>query len=460
MSNRDFALGPRRADDGTCLPFCGIVCYNLPMRVLDTRSSRPEELARFLVKPLLQDNPEVEEAVRRILADVRERGDAAVLEYVRKFDWPEADSLVVPDEAIEQAYSQVSDSLLAAIRTAKSNIECFHRKQLRTSWMDADEKGKLLGQVVRPLERVGVLAPAFQAPLPSSLMMAAIPAKVAGVRELFVSTPPRKDGSIHPVMAAAAAESGVDRIFRIGGAHGVAALAYGTETVPRVDKIAGPGGVYVTMAKRLVFGRVGIDMLAGPSEVLVLADDTANPRYVAADLLSQAEHDTDARAILVTPSHKLAQAVNAEVERQLQGLSRRAIAQASLDGNGAIIVTASLDEAVELANRAAPEHLELAVAEPMLLLDSIKNAGAILLGEYSTEPMGDYVAGPNHILPTSGTARFSSPLSVDDFLKKSSVIMYSRESLEADGPAAIELAEAEGLDAHANAVRARIEGME
>jgi len=427
------------------------------MRVLETRNSKPEELARFLDKPLLQDTPEVEESVRRIIADVRERGDAAVMEYVRRFDWPDADSLVVPDEAVEQAYSQVSDNLLGAMRKAKENIESFHRKQLRSSWMSEDKPGRRLGQVFRPVERVGVLAPGFQAPLPSSLLMAAVTAKIAGVREVLLSTPPRKDGSLHPAMLVAAAESGVDRIFRIGGAHGVAALAFGTETVPRVDKIVGAGSVYVTMAKRFVFGQVGIDMLAGPSEVLVLADETANPRYVAADLLSQAEHDPDARAILVTTSRKLADEVSAEVERQLRTLSRAEVARKSLADNGAIIVTRSLDEGVEIANRVAPEHLELAVAEPMLLLDSIRNAGAILLGESSTEPIGDYIAGPNHVLPTSGTARFSSPLSVDDFIKKSSVIMYSREALLADGPAAIELAEAEGLDAHANAVRVRME---
>ena len=427
------------------------------MRVLETRNSKPEELARFLDKPLLQDTPEVEESVRRIIADVRERGDAAVMEYVRRFDWPDADSLVVPDEAVEQAYSQVSDNLLGAMRKAKENIESFHRKQLRSSWMSEDKPGRRLGQVFCPVERVGVLAPGFQAPLPSSLLMAAVTAKIAGVREVLLSTPPRKDGSLHPAMLVAAAESGIDRIFRIGGAHGVAALAYGTETVPRVDKIVGAGSVYVTMAKRFVFGQVGIDMLAGPSEVLVLADETANPRYVAADLLSQAEHDPDARAILVTTSRKLADEVSAEVERQLRTLSRAEVARKSLADNGAIIVTQSLEEGVEIANRVAPEHLELAVAEPMLLLDSIRNAGAILLGESSTEPIGDYIAGPNHVLPTSGTARFSSPLSVDDFIKKSSVIMYSREALLADGPAAIELAEAEGLDAHANAVRVRME---
>lgn len=427
------------------------------MRILDADSSTAGELARFLDKPLLQENPEVEEAVRRILADVRERGDAALLDYTRKYDWPEADSLVLPDNAIEQAYSLVPDSLLAAVRAARENIERYHRKQLRASWMDESEKGKRLGQVFRPLGRVAVLAPAFQVPLPSSLLMAAVPAKVAGVPEVLVLTPPRKDGSVHPAMLVAAAESGVDRIFRVGGAQAVAAAAYGTETVPRMDKIVGPGNVYVTMAKRLVYGQVGIDMLAGPSEVLVLADETASPRYVAADLLSQAEHDRDARAILVTTSRKLAEEVNAEIERQLPNLSRMEIARTSLDASGAIIVVSSLDEAVELANRAAPEHLELAVAEPMLLLDSIRNAGAVFMGEYSPEPVGDYIAGPNHILPTSGTARFSSPLSVDDFVKKSSVIMYSQEGLQADAKAAIELAEAEGLDAHAKAVRIRME---
>ena len=427
------------------------------MRVLEAWNSKPEELSRYLDKPLLQDNPEVEESVRRIIADVKERGDEAVLQYVRRFDWPDADSLVLPDEAIEKAYSQVSEKLLAAIRAAKANIESYHKKQLRTSWMDADQSGKLLGQIIRPLDRVGVLAPGFQAPLPSSLLMAAVPAKVAGVKEVFLSTPPRKDGTLHPAMVVAAAESGIDRIFRIGGAHGVAALAYGTETVPRVDKIVGAGSVYVTMAKRFVFGQVGIDMLAGPSEVLVLADETANPRYVAADLLSQAEHGPDARSILVTTSRKLADEVSAEVDRQLQTLSRADIARKNVDENGAIIVTRSMDEAVEIANRVAPEHLEINVAEPMLLLESIKNAGAILLGESSTEPLGDYIAGANHVLPTSGTARFSSPLNVDDYLKKSSVIMYSREALLADGPYAIELAEAEGLDAHANAVRIRLQ---
>lgn len=427
------------------------------MRVLESWNASEKDLAKYLDKPLLQDNPQVEESVRAIIADVKSRGDSAVLEYVRRFDWPDADSLVLPNSVIEQAYAQVSDKLRAAIRAAKANIESYHRKQLRPSWMDADQSGKLLGQLIRPLERVGVLAPGFQAPLPSSLLMATVPAKVAGVKEVYLSTPPRKDGSLHPAMIVAAVEAGIDRIYRMGGAHGVAALAYGTETVPRVDKIVGAGSVYVTMAKRFVFGQVGIDMLAGPSEVLVLADDTADARYVAADLLSQAEHDPEARSILVTTSRSLADKVLVEIERQLGYLSRADVARKCLDDNGAIILVKTMDEGVEMANRAAPEHLEVVVAEPMLLLGAIRNAGAILLGESSTEPIGDYIAGANHVLPTSGTARFSSPLNVDDYMKKSSVIMYSREALLADGPYAIELAEAEGLDAHANAVRIRIE---
>ena len=427
------------------------------MRILNTITSTPTELARFLDKPLLQDNPKVEQSVRAIISDVRERGDAAVMEYIRKFDWPDADSLIVPEEVIDKAYSQVSSELLAAIRTAKANIEAFHRKQLRTSWIDTDESGKLLGQIIRPLERVAVLAPGFQAPLPSSVLMGAVPAKVAGVKEVFLSTPPSKDGSIHPAIAVAAREAGIDRIFRIGGAHGVAAMAYGTESVPRVDKIVGPGSVYVTMAKRFVFGQVGIDMLAGPSEVIVLADETANPRFVAADLLAQAEHDPDARSILITTSEKLADQVSAEVDRQLQALNRRDVAVKSLAESGAIIIAKSMVEALALVNRAAPEHLELAVSDPMLTLGSIKNAGAIFLGNYTTESLGDYTAGPNHVLPTSGTARFSSPLNVDDFIKKSSVLMYSKESLLADSAATIELAEAEGLDAHAHAVKVRVD---
>jgi histidinol dehydrogenase len=426
------------------------------MRVLDTRTTEPEELARFLDKPLLQDNPEVEAAVRRIISEVRSRGDEAVLEFVRRFDWPQADSLIVPNSEIEEAYSKVPEKLIQAMKLAKAHIEAFHKKQQRSSWMDKDDRGVTLGQMILPVNKAAVVAPAFQAPLPSSLLMGAVTARVAGVREVYVCTPPRKDGSIHPAMAVAAAEAGVDKVYRIGGAHGVAAFAFGTETVPRVDKIVGPGGIYVTMAKRLVYGEVGIDMLAGATEILILADESANPVYVAADLLSQAEH-VNARALLVTTSRELAESVIKEVDRQLSTLSTRDSASKSIEANGAIILIQDLDEGLEIANRVAPEHLELAVAQPMEILASIRNAGAILVGESSPEPIGDYVAGPNHILPTSGTARFSSPLNVDDFLKKTNVIIYSEQGLREDGPSAIELAEAEGLDAHANAVKVRLE---
>ena len=425
------------------------------MRVLDTRTTEPEELARFLDKPLLQDNPEVEAAVRRIISEVRSRGDEAVLEFVRRFDWPQADSLIVPNSEIEEAYSKVPEKLIQAIKLAKARIEAFHKKQQRSSWMDKDDRGVTLGQMILPVNKAAVLAPAFQAPLPSSLLMGAVTARVAGVREVYVCTPPRKDGSIHPAMAVAAAEAGVDKVYRIGGAHGVAAFAFGTETVPRVDKIVGPGGIYVTMAKRLVYGEVGIDMLAGATEILILADESANPVYVAADLLSQAEH-VNARALLVTTSRELAESVSKEVDRQLSTLSTRDSASKSIEANGAIILIQDLDEGLEIANRVAPEHLELVVAQPMEILASIRNAGAILVGESSPEPIGDYVAGPNHILPTSGTARFSSPLNVDDFLKKTNVIIYSEQGLREDGPSAVELADAEGLDAHANAVKIRL----
>lgn len=428
------------------------------MRIIDLRNLKPDAAAEFLDKPLLQDNTRVEEIVRNIIADVRAHGDAAVFTYIRRFDWPDADSLVVPDKDIDRAYSQVSDKLLAAIRMAKANIEDFHKKQLRSSWTEEMRPGRILGQIVRPLERVAVLAPGFQAPLPSSVLMGAVPAKVAGVHEVFLCTPPRNDGSIHPAIAVAAREAGVDRIFRIGGAHGVAAMAWGTESVPRVDKIVGPGNVYVATAKRFVFGQVGIDMLAGPSEVLVLADESANPAYIAADLLSQAEHDRDARSILITTSAAVAEKVAAEAELQLGKLSRESTARESLESNGAIVLVGSMADGISLVNRVAPEHLELAVEDPVSILDSIKNAGAIFMGGYAAEPIGDYVAGPNHTLPTSGTARFASPLNVDDFVKKSSLIMYTREALLEEASAAIELAEAEGLDAHANALKIRVDG--
>lgn len=426
------------------------------MRILNTENCKPEELSTILDKPLLQENPEVEATVRAIIADVKARGDEAVLEYTRKFDWPNANAIAIPQSEVNSLAAQVPSKLISAIRVAKENIERFHLKQVQTTWFDSERPGILLGQIVNPVERAGIHVPAFAAPLPSSLLMSAIPAKVAGVREVYVATPPRKDGTIHPAVAAAAVEAGVDGIFRMGGAQAVAALAYGTQTIPKVDVIVGPGNIYATMAKRFVFGEVGIDMLAGPSEVLVIADETANPCYVAADMLSQAEHQTDARAILVTTSALIANEVKAELEKQLNLLSRSETARKSIEENGLIIIVPDIEKAIEIANRVAPEHLELMVKDARQYLKSIKNAGAIFLGEYSTEPIGDYIAGPSHVLPTSGTARFSSPLTVADFTKVSSVIMYSKESLEAEGPTAVELAEAEGLDAHANAIRQRL----
>jgi len=426
------------------------------MRILNTETCSPEDLAIVLDKPAVPDNLKVEESVREIIAQVRQRGDDAVLEYTRRFDWANANAIPMPSSELEALASDVPDNLLAAIKIAKENIEQFHKRHLRVSWQEEHAPGKVLGQIVQPVERAGIHVPAFAAPLPSSLLMSAIPAKVAGVREVYVATPPRQDGSIHPAVAAAALECEVDGVFRMGGAQAVAAFAYGTESVPRVDVIVGPGNIYTTVAKRLVFGQVGIDMLAGPSEILVVADETANPRFVAADLLSQAEHQVDSRSILVTTSAKLAEQVSAEIEKQIELLPRNALARTSLSENGAIVIVRSLNEAMQIANRVAPEHLELLVRHPMGLLGSVKNAGAVFLGEWSPEPIGDYVAGPNHVLPTGGAARFSSPLGVDNFMKVSSVIMYSQQVLEAEGPAAIELAEAEGLTAHANAIRVRM----
>lgn len=426
------------------------------MNILYTTKCKKAEIDYYLDKPLIQDNPEIETSVRSIISDVQKNGDAALFKYIRRFDCPDADSLIVSTEEIEYAYTQIDADLLNSIKAAKDNIVSFHKKQLRSSWIDLDDNGRLLGQLIRPIEKAAVVVPGFQAPLPSSVLMGALPAKVAGVSEVYISTPPRKDGSVHSAIIAAAMEAGVDKIFKIGGAHGVAALAYGTETVPKVDKIVGPGNIYTTMAKRFVFGHVGIDMLAGPSEIVILADESAVPAYVAADMLSQAEHDSDARSILITVSESLAVKVAEEIEKQIIKLSRESIARESLKHNGAIIIASNMNEAVSMVNKAAPEHLELAVSDPINTLCSIKNAGAVFLGNYTTESLGDYIAGPNHVLPTSATARFSSPLNVDDFIKKSSVIMYSHAALIEDAASTITIAEAEGLDAHANAVKVRM----
>jgi histidinol dehydrogenase len=394
--------------------------------------------------------------VAEIIDGVRTRGDAAVREYTQRFDGVALEDVRIPESRWEEAYQNVSPEFLGALRAAAVNIRDFHERQRRNSWFYTGPSGILLGQMIRPLRRVGVYVPGGRAAYPSSVLMNVIPAQVAGVSEIVLVTPPSRDGSFHPGVLVAARELGVAEVYGIGGAQAIAAMAYGTETVAAVDKIVGPGNVYVALAKQMVYGRVAIDMMAGPSEILVIADDSADPEYVAADLLSQAEHDPMAAAVLVTDSAGLARQVQDAVSRQLAALPRREIAEESLRRHGAILVVASREEAVALANRLAPEHLELLVERPHEWLGKIENAGAVFLGPYSPEPVGDYFAGPNHVLPTNGTARFSSPLSVDDFLKKSSIIQYSEQALREHGDHIVALAEAEGLTAHANAVRVRL----
>ncbi|TDF97017.1 histidinol dehydrogenase [Paenibacillus piri] len=398
-------------------------------------------------------------SVKSIIESVRLEGDAALRRFAQQFDGVAVGELRVSEAEIEAAYAQVDESFLAAIRGAAANIRRFHEKQKRTSWMDLQPDGSILGQVMRPLKRVGLYVPGGKAAYPSSVLMNAIPAQVAGVPEIVMVTPPATAGveGIDPHILVAAAEAGVREIYRVGGAQAVAALAYGTESIPAADKIVGPGNIYVALAKRYVFGVVDIDSIAGPSEIVVLADDTADAAYVAADLLSQAEHDEMASAILVTPSQQLAQAVAAEVARQLESLPKRDIAAQSIRDNGAILTVASLEEGVRVVNQLAPEHLEILVADPFQYLSAIENAGAIFLGPYSSEPVGDYFAGPNHVLPTNGTARFSSPLNVDHFMKKSSVIYYSKEALLQNGEQIIALAQHEGLEAHARAIQIRLQ---
>ncbi len=399
----------------------------------------------------------VEDTVREILARVRMEGDCALLEYARRFDQAELTSLEVTQEDIDAAFAAVPERFLEILRKAAENITAFHRHQLRNSFVINEQDGIVLGQKVIPLDRVGLYVPGGTASYPSSVLMNALPAKIAGCREIVMVSPPSASGSIAPVILAAAKIAGVGRIFKAGGAQAVAALAYGTETIPAVDKIVGPGNAYVAEAKRQVFGKVGIDMIAGPSEILVIADGTCSPRTVAADLLSQAEHDRMASAVLLTDSRSLAEAVREEVERQLETLPRKEIARASVDANGKIILCASLEEAVELSNRIAPEHLEICCDTPFDLLDKVRHAGSVFLGKYCPEALGDYFAGTNHTLPTSGTARFSSPLSVDDFVKKTQFTYYTRAALAQVEEEIAYFAEQEGLSAHAHSAVARSE---
>ena len=403
---------------------------------------------------------DVSAPVAEILRNVRQRGDAALREYTRRFDGAEPDSLAVTQEELDEAAEQVEPAFLDVLREAAENIRAFHARQKREGFLMTEREGVVLGQKVIPLARVGIYVPGGTAAYPSTVLMNAIPAHIAGVGEIVMVTPPGKDGRVNPHILAAAKIAGVTRIFKVGGAQAVAALAYGTETIPRVDKIVGPGNAYVAEAKKQVFGQVNIDMIAGPSEVLVIADGQSNPAWVAADLLSQAEHDKMAAAVLVTDSRALAEAVTEELEKQMPALEREEIARASIEANGKIIICGDLREGVAVANRIAPEHLELCVDNPFDYLGEIVNAGSIFLGRYNPEPMGDYFAGPNHTLPTLGTARFYSPLSVDDFVKKSQFSYYTRQALERDYRKVSLFARKEGLTAHARAVDIRFEGGE
>ena len=402
----------------------------------------------------------VADAVSEIIKTVRAKGDEALFEYSRKFDRVELSSLEVTKEEIENALSLVEPEFIEILREAKENIYAFHSRQVRNSFLISEKEGVIIGQKVIPIEKVGLYVPGGTAAYPSSVLMNAIPAKIAGCDEIVMVTPPAKDGSVAPAILAAASVAGVDRIFKVGGAQAVAALAYGTESVPSVDKIVGPGNAYVAEAKKQVFGRVSIDMIAGPSEILVIADKDNDPVCVAADLLSQAEHDKNATAVLVTDSRELATAVSLELERQIPMLSRAEIARASIDNNGKIIITEDIDEAIFVANGLAPEHLELCLDDPFKYLDKIKNAGSIFMGKYCPEALGDYFAGPNHTLPTSGTARFSSPLSVDDFVKKTQFSYYTKDALEAVAKKVEFFANKEGLGAHAKSAVIRFEESE
>ena len=423
------------------------------IKIMVAKEVAPEEVLNRDIR----GEADVSAAVDEILENVRSRGDAALLEYARRFDGAALESLEVTKEELQAGWEAVDEGFRQTLTLARQNIAAFHEKQLHQNFVMAEQPGVVLGQRYTPIERVGVYVPGGTASYPSTVLMDVVPAKLAGVGQIVMATPPAADGSVAPAILAAAKIAGVDRIFKIGGAGAVAALAYGTQSVPRVDKIVGPGNIFVATAKRKVFGLVDIDMIAGPSEILVVADGGCDPAWVAADLLSQAEHDKLASAVLVTDSRPLAKAVAAELERQAAQLPRREIAEASLAANGKIILTDSIAEAVEIANAIAPEHLELAVEDPFALLPGVKNAGSIFLGRCVPEALGDYFAGPNHTLPTSGTARFSSPLGVDDFVKRSSFWYYSREALGKVADRVVEFAEKEGLAAHGRSVAIRFE---
>lgn len=429
------------------------------IKIIDLRCGKDSDIFENLASRSQLEYRDVLDRVEEIVANVRRNGDKAVLEYTAMFDKVQLTlgKLRVTEKEIKEAYTKVDPKLVEVIKRSRDNIWNFHEKQKEKSWFSTEKEGVIAGQLYRPLEVVGVYVPGGTAAYPSSVLMCAVPAKVAGVSKIVMTTPPGKDEKINPAILVAANEAGVDEIYKVGGAQAVAALAFGTETIPKVDKIVGPGNIYVAMAKRTVYGYCDIDMIAGPSEIMVVADETANPVFVAADLLSQAEHDILASSILVTTSEDIAKEVQRELEAQLAVLERKEIAGKSIADYGAIIIVESLKDAATVVNRIAPEHLELCVKDPFAALGDIKNAGAIFLGNYSTEPLGDYFAGPNHVLPTSGTARFFSPLNLSDFMKKSSIISYTRDALQKVKDDVILFAESEGLGAHANAIRVRFQ---
>ena len=432
------------------------------MKVVTLDENSKQNLLDELLKRSPNHYGEFTERVNAIIEAVKKNKDAALFSYTERFDGAKLDAstIRVTKEEIEEAYREVDPKLLDVIKKALVNIRSYHEKQRRYSWFDSKPDGTLLGQKIGPIASCGVYVPGGKAVYPSSVLMNVAPAKVAGVDRIVMTTPPGKDGKVSPNTLVAACEAGVDEIYKVGGAQAIAALAFGTESVPKVDKIVGPGNIYVALAKKAVYGYVSIDSIAGPSEILVLADDTANPRYVAADLLSQAEHDEMASAILVTTSKELADKVQVEIENFVQKLSRKAILEKSLENYGYILIAENLDEAIAAANEIASEHLEIVTKDPFQVMTKIKNAGAIFIGENSSEPLGDYFAGPNHILPTNGTAKFFSPLSVDDFMKKSSIVYYSREALEAVHEDIETFAKAEQLTAHANSIAVRFEKKE
>lgn len=425
-----------------------------------------KESTKGILENLLKRSPnnygKFETAVAEILAKVKEEGDEALFSYTKQFDKVEitAENIQVTEEEIREAYDLVDPSLIDVIRKALVNIRSYHEKQKQNSWFTSESNGTMLGQKVTPLEKVGVYVPGGKAVYPSSVLMNVLPAKVAGVDQIVMTTPPGKDGKVNPATLVAAKEAGADVIYKVGGAQAIAALAYGTGSIPKVDKIVGPGNIFVALAKKAVYGHVSIDSIAGPSEILVLADETANPRYVAADLLSQAEHDELASAILITTSEELAEKVDKEVQGFVEVLSRKEIIQKSLDNFGYILIAENMDEAIEAANAIASEHMEIVTKNPFEVMMKVRNAGAIFIGEYSSEPLGDYFAGPNHILPTNGTAKFFSPLSVDDFVKKSSIIYYSRDALKKIHKDIEQFAASEQLTAHANSIAVRFENEE